>query len=493
MEEKDKMEFDDNTFFEESMRIKKLLSLLTLVSFSLFQSVRADESYEDSIEEFPVVVLGGGVGALTSATYLARAGISPLVITGPVPGGALTQSHSVQNWPGELEISGIDLVEKMQAQALVNGAILRSENVIDVDFSKAPYTITTKDPYTNALTKIQTQACIIAVGSVPNLLHVPGEKTYWSNGVYSCAVCDGSLYKDKTIAVVGGGDAALTEVNYLSNIAKKVFLIVRKDQFKTVEEQRKRQILSRPNVEVLYRTTVEEVKGDGQKVTSLVLQKNGNQRKELAVDALFLAIGAKPNTELFKGQLALDEQGFILLENKQQTSIKGIFALGDVVDREFNQAITASGDGAKAALQAQKWLSFAPQKNLAEEKKKHHHDVSIPMIKNTSSLQAEIDKKDKPIFIYFSSPSCHPCRHFGPIYQDWANEYSSKVRFLKVDTTAASSELTNRYQVRSIPCVVILDKDGNFVRKEEGAQLASLGISLRQQKQNGSFDVSNIR
>lgn len=346
--------------------MKKFLILFTLASFSLFQPLHCEEATSDAMEEYPVVVLGGGVGALTSATYLARAGISPLVITGPTPGGALTQSHSVQNWPGETEISGIDLVEKMQAQALLNGAALRPEVVVEVDFSKHPFIITTKDPYKNELKKIKAQACIIAVGSVPNLLGVPGEKAYFSNGVYSCAVCDGSLYKDKTVAIVGGGDAALTEANYLSNIAKKVYIVVRKEQFKSVEEQRKREILSRANIEVLYRTTIEEIKGDGEKVTSLVLQKDGKQKGELPVDALFLAIGAKPNTELFKGQLALDEQGFILLEKQQQTSVKRVFALGDVVDRDFNQAITAAGDGAKAALQAQKAISFAP--SLAEEK-----------------------------------------------------------------------------------------------------------------------------
>lgn len=447
--------------------MKKFLALATLTLCSLFSHAQC---IEPVIEDQAVVILGGGVGALTSATYLARAGIPPLVLTGPTPGGALVQSHSVQNWPGEIDISGLDLVEKMQAQAQINGAILRQEEVVSVDFSKRPFMITTRDVIGNETKKIRAQACIIALGAVPNLLGIPGEKTYWLKGVYNCAVCDGGFYKDKVVAIVGGGDSALTEAHYLSNIAKKVYLIVRKDQFKTVDEQRKREILSRPNIEILMRTTVEEVRGDGERTTSLILQKNGKQKEELTVDALFLAIGSQPNTELFHHQLALDPQGFILLKQHQQTSVEGVYALGDVVDREFKQAVTAAGDAAKAALQAQKELtSYSPAKKAAENLSS---DFEIPVVKTSKQLDEEVKKSSGLTFLYLFSPRCIPCRTFGQVFQSWANEYGNKVRFVKANVVDAH-ELNARFQVMAIPTLVILDKDGKLLWQEEGTKQTS--------------------
>ena len=167
-------------------------------------------------------------------------------------------SNDVQNWPGEIAISGDALSEKLYKQAEFNGALLRSEVVVSVDFSERPFTILTKPVFGNGvddIKKYKTDTCIIALGSNPNMLHVPGEMKYWTRGVYTCAVCDGTLYKDKTVAVVGGGDSALVETQYLSNIAKKVYLIVRGDQMRSVEKRRAEEILSRPNVEVLYETT----------------------------------------------------------------------------------------------------------------------------------------------------------------------------------------------------------------------------------------------
>ncbi|MBI2743923.1 MAG: FAD-dependent oxidoreductase [Chlamydiales bacterium] len=467
--------------------MKKFLSLLTLSCLALLQNVHAEEKSE----ERAVVVLGGGVGALTSATYLARAGIPPLVLTGPLPGGALVQSHSVQNWPGELDISGLDLVEKMQVQAETNGAELRGDEVIHVDFSKRPFTITTRDP-SGEIKRIHAQAAIIALGAVPNMLGVSGEKTYWLKGVYNCAVCDGGFYKDKVVAIVGGGDSALTEAHYLSNIAKKVYLIVRKEQFKTVEEQRKREILARPNIELLMKTTVEEVKGNGERVTSLTLQKDGKEKVDLPVDALFLAIGSQPNTSLFTDQLALDPQGYIQLKQHQQTSVDGIFALGDVVDREFKQAVTAAGDGAKAALQAQKWLTrYSPMRKGAEEIASPESDIVF--VKSSKQFQEEIDKAGTTVFVYFFSPRCIPCRTFGQVYEKWAKAYGTKVRFLKVNVLDAH-DINSRYQIMAIPSLVILDKNGKLVRQEEGTkQIAYIESRLRELNTADTVDFKRVR
>ncbi len=475
--------------------MKKFLIAAKLCALSLLPTSCAHAAPVQ--EEVPVVILGGGVGAMTAATYLGRAGIQPIVITGPVPGGSIIQSHSVQNWPGELEISGVDLMEKMQKQAEANGAILRSEVVTNVDFSKRPFVITTKGMFSNDVKEIRARSCIIALGAVPNLLGVPGENSYWSKGVYNCAVCDGALFKDKVVTIVGGGDSALTEAHYLSNIAKKVYVLVRGSKFKTVDEQRKKEILGLANVEVVYNTTVQEVMGDGQKVTHLLVQKeNGKEKEQLSTDALFLAIGAKPNTDLFKGQLALDDKGYITLKKQTETSVKGVFAIGDVVDPDFKQAITAAGDGARASLQIQKaLLSSSTQQAEATVKQKAtmKGGLNIPEIVTDSDLQQELQSSDGPIFLYFFSSRCVPCRSFAPLYQSWASEFAGQIRFLKANVGGAY-ELASRYNVMAVPTLLILDKDGNVVRRALGIRdLTEVGLVLDQFRGTGSVDLTAFK
>lgn len=465
---------------------KNLLFILTLI---FCQSSFADEA----IEEHPVVVLGGGVGALTAGTYLARAGITPLVLTGPSIGGALALSHSVQNWPGELEIPGLVLIDKMQKQAAASGAILRATTVTAVDFSKRPFVITTWDAFKKESKKIRASACIIALGAFPKLLEAPGEKEYWGRGVYTCAVCDGSVYKDKVVAIVGGGDSALTEAHYLSNLAKKVYVIVRKNAFKTVEEVRKKEILAHPNIEVVFNTTVGEINGDGEKVTHLLLQSEGKEKKKLDVDALFLAIGSHPNTALFKNQLDLDSYGYIRLKKQQATSIDGVWAVGDVVDPEFKQAVTAAGDAAKAALLAQKWLiSHAAQAKTVEEKKALPK-AAIKQITTTSELEQELQKTSAQTLVYFYSTHCPPCRTFTLYYENWAAVMGGKIRFLKVNTENAH-DLSLKYGIKAVPTVIALDAEGNVIYRGRGLNdLATLGTHLEAMKNQDKIDFSNLR
>lgn len=467
--------------------MKKLLSILLALATCQFAFA------EERVEEVSVVVLGGGVGALTAATYLGRAGITPVVFTGPVLGGAIIQSHSVQNWPGELDISGIDLIEKMRVQAQANGALLRSEEVLSVDFSKRPFIIKTKEMFHKEPKIVRAQACIIALGAVPTMLGVSGEKEYWTRGVYNCAVCDGNLYKDKVIAIVGGGDSALSDANYLSNLAKKIYILVRHDKFKTVEESRKKEILSRPNVEVLYNTTIEEIKGDGQKMTHLVLQGPNKKKKEMSADALFLAIGSKPNTSLFRNQLEMDSQGFILLKKQQQTSVEGVFALGDATDKMFNQAVTAAGDAAKAALEAQRWLINHPLLVKKEEESKKSAAQPVVHLTSNAELQAELQKKNGPLFLYFFSTHCVPCRTFNSYYQNWAQEFFGKIRFFKVDIEKAR-ELTTRYKISAVPSVLVLNEEGKILYTGRGlGDLADLGDQLETMKGQESIDFSHLR
>lgn len=304
-----------------------------------------------------VVILGGGVGAMTAALYLGRAGIEPVVIEGDDPGGLITQSTSVQNWPGEMEITGTALAEKIRKQAIANGVTFYSEEVVSVDFSKKPFVINTKVLGEEKPRQWTADSVIIAMGTTPNFLGVPGEAEYWGKGITNCAICDGALHKNGKVAVVGGGDAAVLEALYLSNIAKEVTVFVRKGALKGIEEKRIRALRAKPNVKIVFNTTIEQMKGNGSKLTSIMVKTGDTPAIDFPIDGLFLAIGSKPNSQTFAGKLELDPQGYIFLKSDQETSIPGIYAVGDIVDPVYKQAITAAGDGAKAALQAERHLS----------------------------------------------------------------------------------------------------------------------------------------
>jgi thioredoxin reductase (NADPH) len=466
------------------VRVKKFLLRLNLLILPLTSTLRA----ETMEEEHPVVILGSGIAALTSAVYLARAGLPPVVITGPFVGGTITQSHNVQNWPGEVSISGIELGDRVKKQAEQNGAILASETVLAVDLSKRPFLITTKPIFSSGeqLKQYKAQSVIIALGATPNLLNIPGEMGkdgYWSRGVYSCAVCDGSLYKGKVVAVVGGGDSALIEAQYLSNIAETVHVFVRRNEFRAVEKERMNEILSRPNIQVHYKTVIKEIKGDGQKVTHLIVRDHSTSTvSEIPVDALFLAIGSRPNTNLFRNQLELDSEEYIVLKKHQQTSIDGVYAIGDVCDPEFKQAISAAGDAAKAALQAQKYVaSTLPSStkgevvNIVEKKPEIKKVIEIT---SKEHFAREMREANSVVFVDFYATYCGPCRMFSPQYDTWAKEYGSKIKFLKVNSETGR-EIFNKYQIQVVPTLIVFDEKGNMIRKSSGIkEIADLEKNL---------------
>ncbi|MBS0628088.1 MAG: FAD-dependent oxidoreductase, partial [Verrucomicrobia bacterium] len=387
-----------------------------------------------SIPEYKtdVVVIGGGVGGLTSAIYLARGGVAPLVIEGKFPGGAIVQSEKVQNWPGDIEISGFDLIEKIRSQAEKNGAILSQEEMISIDVSSRPFSMIVQDVYDSTKKrKIIADVCIIATGTKTRFLEVPGEKKYESKGVYTCAVCDGPLYKNKVVAVVGGGDAAILEADYLSGIAKKVYLIVRGDALKGIEKTRREGLSKQENIEIIYKTEVKEIKGSENSVEKIVVQNKEKGRKEISVDAVFLAIGSIPNTQFFKGQIELDDKGYIISKNHLETSVPGVFAVGDVIDPIFKQAISAGGEGAKAAIQAQGYLS-GYKKVALQTVAKEKPQGQVIEIKNLQQLQEIFKTTKTPILIDFYATWCSPCRYLTPFIDAWAKELQDKVLICKV-------------------------------------------------------------
>ncbi len=442
----------------------KFIKSLLIASILPLGAISGGEKVE------PIVILGGGVGSLTSAIYIGRAGQSPLIIEGPNPGGLLTQSHSVQNWPGEMEISGALLTDKMHAQAEANGARFLNEEVVGVDFSKRPLTITTRSlDGKGAIRQIQAQSCIIAMGSKPNFLGIPGEQAYWGKGVTNCAICDGSLYKGKKVAVVGGGDAAVLEALYLSNIAKEVTVYVRKESFRAIEEKRVAQLKAKGNVKIVFNTTLEEVKGDREKVTGVTV-KSGSSLKTVPVDAVFLAIGSTPNSELFKSVLDLDEKGYIVLKKDQQTSLEGVYAIGDIVDPVYKQAISAAGDGAKAALQAEQYLSDQPNLIAKQElviQRKKNGSKKVIEISSVEQFNAELDQAEMPIVIDFYATWCGPCKRISPIMESAASHLAGKVKFLKVNVDDFQ-ELSATYQIKAMPTVILLDPSGKIIEEKVG-------------------------
>jgi thioredoxin reductase (NADPH) len=300
-----------------------------------------------------VVILGAGPAGLTAAIYAARANHAPVVITGPLFGGQLALTTEVENFPGFPDgVLGPELMELMKRQAERFGAEIRIGDVTDVELTQSPLRMT----FNREL--IETKSLIIATGASARLLDVPGEREFFGRGVSTCATCDGFFYRDKTVAVVGGGDSAVEEGTFLTRYASKVFLVHRRDRLRASQILQDR---ARKNdkIDFIWDTVVEEIIGDADKgVTTARLRnvKTGAE-EERQIEGVFLAIGHVPNTKIFEGQLKLDEQGYIVTDSRMHTNIQGVFACGDCQDHIYRQAITAAGTGCVAAMEAEKFLA----------------------------------------------------------------------------------------------------------------------------------------
>lgn len=297
-----------------------------------------------------LIIIGSGPAGLTAAIYAARANLNPLVISGREAGGQLMLTTDVDDFPGFPEgIQGPDLMALMRKQAERFNVRFINEDVLSVDFKNSPFVIRTET------CNLQTVALIIATGASAMWLNLPSEQRLIGKGVSSCAVCDGFFFKNKVVAVVGGGDTAMREANYLSKLCKQVTVIHRRDQLRA---QKALQDLARSkkNINFIWNTTVIEVLGES-KVTGLNIKNTQNKKiSKLQVDGVFIAIGHRPNTGFLKDQLPLDEKGYILVENETHTKVPGVFVAGDVADWHYRQAVTAAGAGCKASFDAEEYL-----------------------------------------------------------------------------------------------------------------------------------------
>ncbi len=472
------------------MTTNKLLSgAITLaMTTSAYASAPAPQDKNDAIA---VVVLGGGMGGLTAALYSARAGHETLVVEGEMPGGLLTQSHSVQNWPGKLNSSGEDIAVDIKAQCIAQGVTFASAKVVDADFSSYPFTIKTQaldNP--NRTGELKALGAIIAMGTSSNYLGIAGEQENWGKGVSNCAVCDGGLYRDQTVCVVGGGDAAIEEASYLSRIAKKVFVLVRREKLRAVDSL-KDTVVTRPNVEVLYNHEIAEINGDGEAVTSVSLMNNRTRsNRELPVDGVFLAIGSTPNGNIFNGKLNLDDKGYIVVDRSQATSVPGVYAIGDIADPVYKQAISAAGDGCKAALELNKFLESveaqpkpAPQEpvvqvlakeipvpvetsSVASKKPAQEATRGVVFVTSDQQFDAAIEG-DGVVVADFFATWCGPCKQMKPRFKQVADHFGDKATFLMIDIDK-NKGLSNRFKVKSIPTLIYF-KDGKRVDTTRGA------------------------
>lgn len=310
----------------------------------------------EEIEHVHCLIIGSGPAGYTAAIYAARADMKPVVYTGIVPGGQLTQTTEVDNFPGYPNgITGPVMMEDLRAQAERFGTQVRFGYATKVDFSKEGGVHTVE---VDNIKKVTADTVIIATGATAKWLGLESEEKYNGFGVSACAVCDGFFYKGQDVAIVGAGDTAAEEATYLAKLCNKVHMLVRRDEFRASKAMVHR-VLNTPNIEIHYNTETEEIVGDGQVVTGVKVKNNQTQEsKVLDVTGFFVAIGHKPNTELFQGILDMDETGYLITQpNVTATNIPGVFACGDVQDNVYRQAITAAGTGCMAALEAERYLA----------------------------------------------------------------------------------------------------------------------------------------
>ena len=301
-----------------------------------------------------VVIIGSGAAGLTAAIYAARANLNPLVIEGIQPGGQLTITTDVENYPGYADVvQGPWMMEQMRSQAINVGARIVSDIITKVDFSNNEKKLTSDN---NKIFEAET--VIVATGAQARWLGLDSEKKFNGKGVSACATCDGFFYKNKEVAVIGGGNTAVEEALYLSNICSKVTLIHRRDQLRS-EKILQDRLFQKNNVNVLWNKTVSEIQGDENGVNGLKLNsRDSSQQDILKVHGVFIAIGHDPSTAPFKNALEMDEDGYIIAKKlgTSLTNVQGVFAAGDCVDKIYRQAVTAAGMGCMAALDAEKWL-----------------------------------------------------------------------------------------------------------------------------------------
>ncbi|MFI3315406.1 MAG: thioredoxin-disulfide reductase [Rikenellaceae bacterium] len=304
------------------------------------------------MEKVKCLIIGSGPAGYTAAIYTSRANLSPILYEGITPGGQLTITTEIDNFPGYPEgITGTEMMEDLKRQAQRFGTDVRSGIITKVDFKASPFVVTVNDTE-----QIEAESIIISTGATARYLGLESEVTFRGMGVSACATCDGFFYRKKVVAVVGGGDTACEEATYLASLCKKVYMIVRKDYLRASKTMQQR-VADTPNIEILFEYNTKEILGDDDGVTGALLIDADGGEKTIDIDGFFLAIGHTPNTKVFEEFIELDKEGYIKTEpGNSKTNIPGVFAAGDVQDPHYRQAITAAGSGCIAAVDCERYL-----------------------------------------------------------------------------------------------------------------------------------------
>ncbi len=410
----------------------------------------AERQIQNKLETENLVIIGSGPAGYTAAIYAARANLNPLIITGfqkgGIPGGQLMTTTFVENYPGFPNgIMGPELMDLIKSQALRWGSNLIEEDAEEVDFNSKPFSIKTSTEL------IKTHSLIIATGASANKLGIPNETEFWSKGISACAICDGATpqFRNEELAVVGGGDSACEEAVYLTKYGSQVHLIVRSKELKASAAMSDR-VTSNNQITIHWETELLDVEGKDW-ISSLILRKRDtNKIKKINAKGLFYAIGHTPNTELFKDQLKLDSNGYILTEpGRPETSLKGIFAAGDVCDSEWRQGITAAGSGCKAALAAERWLTLenlsclikreevepkeAKSFDESEISTKENFQDDALWQKGSYALRKLYHESKLPLLVVYTSPNCGPCHVLKPQLKRVLTELEGKALGIEID------------------------------------------------------------
>lgn len=306
-----------------------------------------------SAEHIHLLIIGSGPAGYTAAIYGARAGLNPVIYTGGQPGGQLTITGEVENFPGYPKgVGGPEMMVELQQQAERFGTQVRYGLITSVDFSCYPFKAVADEK-----TEITADAIVVATGASAKYLGLPSEQKFMNKGVSACAVCDGFFYRGMDVAVVGAGDSAAEEASYLSKLCPKVYLIVRREEMRASRIMQER-VKNTPNIEILWNSETEEILGTDDVNAIRILNNKTGERREIPVKGFFVAIGHQPNTQIFKGQLDMDDTGYIVVKpGSTYTNVPGVFAVGDAADKVYRQAVTAAGTGCMGALDAERWLA----------------------------------------------------------------------------------------------------------------------------------------
>jgi len=421
-----------------------------------------------------LVIIGSGPAGYTAAIYAARANLKPVVFqgfqVGGLPGGQLMTTTEVENFPGFPQgITGPELIDRMKAQAERWGAELYTEDAIEVDLSQRPFTVRSQER------EFKTHSLIIATGATAKRLGLPCEPQFWSRGISACAICDGAtpIFHGAELAVVGGGDSAAEESIYLTKYGSQVHMLVRGDKMRASKTMQDR-VLSNPKIKIHWNTEAVDVFGNDSHMEGVKIRntKTG-EVSELHVKGLFYAIGHTPNTSLFKGQLELDELGYIVTKpGSVETSVEGVFAAGDVQDREFRQAITAAGTGCMAAMLAERWLSSnglivefhqkpetpdneleqKPAQKKTEAQLAEEFDLNRTRHEGGYALRKLFHQSDRLLIVKYVAPGCGPCHTLKPILDKVIDEFDGKVHFVEINI-AQEPEIAKTAGVTGTPTV----------------------------------------